>query len=301
MNYSRPIFSDSGGFQIMSLPDAKINGDGVHFKSHLNGDKLEMTPESSMQAQWTIGADIHMCFDCPVGYGDTKTDASEYTKAARAMQTTHDWAGRCLTEHTQIAATVKNGTYSNYQALFGVIQGGKFTDLRDESARFFADKDFDGYAIGGMYTADEGTRFLPSINKILPENKPRHWLGMGAEPRDFFVGIENGIDTFDCVAPTRQARNGALYTHHGRINIRGSKYRELFEPIDTQCDCPVCKNHTSGYIHHLFRADEMTGKILATVHNEYFVVNLVNQIRQSIIDENFSEFKQKFLADYYGE
>jgi queuine tRNA-ribosyltransferase len=295
-NYDKPVFSDSGGFQIMSLPDAKITDRGASFKSHIDGAKLKMTPESSMQAQHAIGSDIHMAFDCPIGYGDTDTARAN---AEKTLEITHKWAERCLTEHLQLNEGRITDTTSYSQALYGVVQGGEFEDLRRESAEFFANKNFDGYGIGGMYTADQGAEYLPIINKILPENKPRHWLGMGAEPRDLFVGVENGIDTFDCVAPTRQARNGALYTRDGRINITNAKYKTDDTPIDQGCTCYTCQHHSKAYLHHLFRANEITGLELASIHNEHFVVHLVDQIRESIEQENFVKFRDGWLKRYH--
>ncbi|GHU07017.1 queuine tRNA-ribosyltransferase [Alphaproteobacteria bacterium] len=316
-NYDKPVFSDSGGFQIMSLPDAKITDEGVTFKSHIDGAKLKMTPESSMQAQHAIGSDIHMAFDCPIGYGDTDTARDN---AEKTLQITHNWAERCLVEHNKLStvchsarseAQSQNPNRSHgscdcaqddscTQALFGVVQGGEFEDLRQQSADFFAERDFDGYGIGGMYSSDEnGAKLLKIMNNTLPDGKPRHWLGMGAEPRDFFVGVENGIDTFDCVAPTRQARNAALYTHDGRINITNAKYRDDLRPVDAGCECYTCRHHSAAYLHHLFHTNEITGLILATIHNEYFVVHLVDQIRESIENENFIKFRDDWLAQYY--
>jgi queuine tRNA-ribosyltransferase len=295
MNYDRPTFTDSGGFQIMSLPGVKINDDGVIFKSHIDGTRLEMTPESSMRAQHDIGADIHMAFDCPIGYGDGDTSRPA---AERSMALTHAWAERCLAEHRQL--NDQHAAQSQpLQALYGVVQGGEFADLRQQSAEFLAGLDCDGYAVGGMYTADQGEQFLPLINQILPSDKPRHWLGMGAEPRDFFVGVEHGIDTFDCVAPTRQARNGALYTLDGRINILNAKFRDDFGPIDAECDCYTCRHHTRAYLHHLFKAGELTALTLASIHNERFMMRLVEQIRQSIVDRNLTKFRETWLARYY--
>lgn len=297
MGYNKPTFTDSGGFQIMSLPNAKITEDKVTFKSHIDGSKLEMTPESSMQAQHKIAADVHMAFDCPIGYGETDTSRKS---AEKTLNITHNWAERCLLEHDRLNA-IHKGKNANLQALYGVVQGGEFEDLRAESAEFFAGRDFDGYGIGGMYTAKDGKQLLPIINQILPEDKPRHWLGMGAEPRDLFVGIEHGIDTFDCVAPTRQARNGALYTRDGRINITNAKYKEDFSPIDSECDCYTCRNHTKSYLRHLFIANEILAMTLASIHNEYFVVNLVDEIRKSIEDDSFYNFRDNFLARYYDK
>ncbi|MDR3125464.1 MAG: tRNA-guanine transglycosylase, partial [Candidatus Nomurabacteria bacterium] len=221
------------------------------------------------------------------------TDTSRQS-AEKTLQITHAWAQRCLVEHQKLA-----GQNSVYQALFGVVQGGKFADLRAESAEYFATRGFDGYAIGGMYSAAEGAQFLPIVNNILTTNKPRHWLGMGAEPRDFFVGVENGIDTFDCVAPTRQARNGALYTAAGRINILNAQFRDDSRPIDAACGCYTCRHHSRAYLHHLFKAGEINALTLASIHNEYFVVNLVEEIRKSIEDGTFAKLKVDFLSKYY--
>ena len=295
MSFAGPTFTDSGGFQIMSLPGVKIASDKVVFKSHIDGAKIEMTPESSMQAQHKIGADIHMAFDCPIGYGDSDTGRES---AEKTLQITHDWADRCLSEHEKLNIKHEKAD-ENQQALYGVVQGGEFEDLRKQSAEFFAEREFDGYGIGGMYTADQGKIMLPIMNSILPENKPRHWLGMGAEPIDLFVGVENGIDTFDCVAPTRQARNGALYTYDGRVNILNVKYKKDFSPIDDECDCWTCQNHTCAYLHHLFKAGELSAYTLATIHNERFVVRLVDQIRNSIIDGTFTDFRDEWLKRYY--
>jgi queuine tRNA-ribosyltransferase len=297
MGYNKATFTDSGGFQIMSLPGAKITDEGVTFKSHIDGNKLTMTPESSMQAQHQIASDIHMAFDCPIGYGDSDTSRAA---AEKTLSLTHTWAKRCLAEHQKILHDSHvDGNGNGGQALFGVVQGGEFADLRQQSAEFLAGLPFDGYAIGGMYTAQQGQEFLPLINQILPNNKPRHWLGMGAEPRDFFVGIEHGIDTFDCVAPTRQARNGALYTKDGRINILNAKYKTDLSPIDPGCDCYTCRHHSAAYLHHLFKAGELAAFTLATIHNERFIVNLITQIRQSIETQNFTKFRDAWLKRYY--
>ena len=297
MGYHHPTFTDSGGFQIMSLPNVKITDTGAEFRSHIDGTKFLMTPESSMQAQHLIASDIHMAFDHPVGYGDTEPNR---INTEQALKTTHDWALRCLVEHQKLNLVHKNN-HENLQALYGVVQGGDYIDLRTTSAEFFSDKAFDGYGIGGMYDAIKGEQFLKTVNQILPESKPRHWLGMGAEPIDLFTGVENGIDTFDCVAPTRQARNGALYTYHGRINIKNSRFKDDFSPIDRNCGCYTCQNHTLGYLQHLFKAQEILAYTLASIHNEHFVVSLVDQIRTSIENGTFLAFKDQFLHDYYNK
>ena len=283
-----PTFTDSGGFQIFSLPNVKITEDGVKFKSHIDGASLELTPESSMQAQWAIGADIHMAFD-------HLAKSENYEDMEIAMHRTHAWLDRCVAEHQRLSA----GPVECEQYLYAVVQGGTFLDLRAQSARYCASKDVDGFGIGGVFTADGMDKMLQAVNSILPENKPRHLLGMGQEPMDLFVGAENGCDTFDCVGPTRMARNGSLYTNDGRINIKNAKYAHDFTPLMEDCDCELCQNYTRAYLHHLFRTDEITAKVLASIHNEHFVVHVVDQIRKSIISGTFSEYKDSFLLRYY--
>ena len=306
-----PTFTDSGGFQIFSLPDVKITEEGAKFKSHINGDKLEMTPESSMQAQWAIGADIHMAFD-HLAKSDSYDDMKE------AMERTHRWLDRCVIEHKRLYGEVwkvssedhklgrttssvseENTSKPLPQYLYAVVQGGTFNDLRAESAKYCASKDVDGFGIGGVFTADGMDEMLKIVNAILPENKPRHLLGMGQEPIDLFVGAEYGCDTFDCVAPTRMARNGSLYTPDGRINIKNAKYKNDFTPLDSECDCECCKNYNRAYLHHLFRTDEIAAKVLASIHNEHFVVSVVDKIRESILDGSFENYKKIFLSRYY--
>lgn len=283
-----PTFTDSGGFQIFSLPNVKITEDGVKFKSHIDGASLELTPESSMQAQWAIGADIHMAFD-------HLAKSENYEDMEIAMHRTHAWLDRCVAEHQRLLEV--SGRHPQY--LYAVVQGGTFLDLRAQSARYCASKDVDGFGIGGVFTADGMDKMLQTVNSILPENKPRHLLGMGQEPMDLFVGAENGCDTFDCVGPTRMARNGSLYTNDGRINIKNAKYAHDFTPLMENCDCELCQNYTRAYLHHLFRTDEITAKVLASIHNEHFVVHVVDQIRESIISGTFSEYKDSFLSRYY--
>lgn len=321
MNWNKPTFTDSGGFQAFSLGMAykkgidatshsekgskdqavhgqnqlaKVTDEGVHFRSHLDGSKITMTPESSMEVQHAIGADIHMAFD------ELTSPLADRDYIKRAMDRTHAWAERSLVRHQQL-----NDEHSSegkpLQALFGVVQGAREEDFRRESAKFLGERDFDGYGIGGIFEPGEIPEVLQWVNETLPENKPRHLLGMGAQPADLFLGVEYGVDTFDCVAPTRQARNGALFTYDGRINIKNQKFILDFTPIDAECDCYTCKNYTKGYVNHLFRADEMLAFTLASIHNERFVVSTVDKIRQSIIDDTFWEYKQNFLERYYGK
>ena len=289
--WNAPTFTDSGGFQIFSLPEVKITEEGAKFKSYLNGDKFLMTPELSMQTQWKIGADIHMAFD-QLAKSENKKDMEN------AMERTHRWLDRCLIEHNKLKAKAQKNQKPE-QFLYAVVQGGTFLDLREISAKYEAGKAVDGFGIGGVFTADGMDEMLKIVNSILPEEKPRHLLGMGQEPRDLFIGAEFGCDTFDCVGPTRLARNGALFTLDGRINIKNAKYKEDFSPVDSECDCFLCKTHTKSYLHHLFRTDEMTGKILASLHNERFVVRTVDRIRESLLNGTFLDYKKEFLSRYY--
>ena len=317
-----PTFTDSGGFQIFSLPDVKISENGVKFKSYLDGSKFEMTPESSMQAQWAIGADIHMAFD-------HLAKSENYEDMKRAMERTHRWLDRCVTEHLCLESARTDGSRraslapvvtglarssrsplvadglepsvhrALSQSLYAVVQGGKFLDLRAESARYCASKEVDGFGIGGVFTAEGMDEMLKTVNSVLPEDKPRHLLGMGQEPIDLFVGAEYGCDTFDCVGPTRMARNGSLYTLDGRINIKNAKYTHDFTPLMEECDCECCRNYNKAYLHHLFKTDEITAKVLATIHNEHFVVRTVDKIREALLNDTFDDYKKEFLARYY--
>jgi queuine tRNA-ribosyltransferase len=320
MHYTGPTFTDSGGFQVFSLGVAykkgidavahtekgeaknataradqlvKVTEKGAHFRSHLDGEKLLMTPESSMELQHQIGADIHMAFDeCPAPLAD-------YSYIVESLDRTHRWAERCLVRHEELNAEhVARG--ENLQALFGIVQGARHEELRKKSADFLGERDFDGFGIGGVFEPGEIPTVLKWINETLPDNKPRHLLGMGAQPMDLFLGIEYGVDTFDCVAPTRQARNGNLYTYGGRINIRNQAFRRDFTPIDTECECYTCQNYTRAYIHHLFRADEILSATLASIHNEYFVVHTVDRIRAALQDGSYFELKDSFLRRYYA-
>lgn len=320
MNYDGPTFTDSGGFQVFSLGVAfgkgidtvahtekgdaskatksdkqlvKITEKGAHFRSHLDGQKLLMTPESSMELQHQIGADIHMAFDeCPA-------PLAELSYLVEAVSRTHAWAERCLARHQELNAEHEaNG--EKLQALYGIVQGARDEKLRRHSATFLGEREFDGYGLGGIFEPGEISTVVKWIDETLPESKPRHLLGMGSQPADLFLGVEYGIDTFDCVAPTRQARNGALYTLDGRINISRSIYREDFTPVDAECDCYTCQHYTRAYVNHLFRADEILGATLGSIHNERFVVRTVDQIRESLKNNTFFDFKEIFLSRYYG-
>ena len=314
MNWHKPTFTDSGGFQVMSLgagfkkvidmtgkePEdhstkrdklATIDNDGVTFKSHLDGSFHRFDPEISMQIQHHIGADIIFAFD------ELTTLYHPYEYQIESLnQRTHPWAERSLAEHQRLNT---ERTHRAPQALFGVVQGAHFEDLRRKSAKFLGAMDFDGYGLGGALEKDKIGEIVRWMCEELPEEKPRHMLGI-SEPDDIFDCIENGADTFDCVSPARVGRNGALYTRHGRVNIRRAEFRDKFEPFDPDCDCYTCQNYTCAYLHHLFRAGELLSNTLATIHNERFIVRLVDDIRASIADGTFHEFKRSFLADYYG-
>ncbi len=330
MNWNKPTMTDSGGFQVFSLGDAwgtsvtkiaqksenndlalrepsqkdslggetpksnksgalvKIDEDGVDFRSCLDGSKHRFTPEKSIEIQHNIGADILFAFD------ECTSPQANFDYQKEAMERTHRWAERSLNQHQKLG--ISEATQKQ-QALFGIVQGGRFEDLRKESARVISKMDFDGFGIGGSFDKEDMNTAVGWVNATLPESKPRHLLGIG-EPEDLFGGIQNGVDLFDCVAPTRIGRNGTLHTQNGKINILNAKYKNDFSKIDESCDCYVCQNYTKAYLSHLFRAKEMLAGTLASIHNLYFIVNLVKKIRQSILDENFFEYKKSFLKKY---
>lgn len=318
MHWNGPTFTDSGGFQVFSLGSAfgggvtkvakegasaasgsdgrrqkqshaapaKVDEDGVTFKSHIDGSPQRLTPERSMAIQHDLGADILFAFDeCT-----SPNDPPEYQR--EALDRTHRWAKRSLEEHQRLGTSQATGAM---QALFGVVQGGAFQDLREESARTLGAMDFDGYGIGGSFTKEDIGTAVRWVNTILPPEKPRHLLGIG-EPIDLVLGIENGVDTFDCVAPTRLGRNGALYTARGRMNITNAAYARDLGPIEEGCGCYTCAHFTRAYLAHLFRADEMLAGTLASIHNLYFLIHLVGRLRQALLDGRFEEEKQKVLA-----
>ena len=314
MNWRGPMMTDSGGFQVFSLgaaygeggvtkfareghqgsddslvtPEtklAKINDDGVTFRSHLDGSEHRFTPEKSIQIQHNLGADIIFAFD------ECTSPNANYDYQKTAMERTHRWAKRSLEAHQQHPSKVAA------QGLFGIVQGGKHRDLREESARVIGSMDFAGFGIGGSFDKEDIGQSVAVVNSILPAGKPRHLLGIG-EVEDLILGVENGIDTFDCVAPTRMGRNGALQTQRGRINIRNAEYKTDFTPIEENCGCYTCQNYTKAYLAHLFRAEEMLAGTLASIHNLYFSVHLVKQLRQAILDNNFEVVKNKILAVY---
>jgi queuine tRNA-ribosyltransferase len=316
MNWNGPTFTDSGGFQVLSLGVgykkviamdattvqaddvmatdkdrlAHVDDDGVTFKSHLDGSMHRFTPEVSMQVQHKIGADIIFAFD------ECTTLLNTRNYQEKSLDRTFAWAKRCISEHEKL--TIERA-HRPYQALFGVVQGAQYEDLRRKAAQDLATLDFDGFGIGGALDKNKLGTIVNWVNEELPVNKPRHLLGIG-EPDDLFVGVENGADTFDCVAASRVARNNAVYGLDGRFNISVSAFKRDFSPIDESCGCYTCKNYTKAYLNHLIKGKEMLSSTLLTIHNEYFIVNLVAKMRQSIIDGNFFEFKEEFLGRFYA-
>ena len=333
MRWQGPTMSDSGGFQVFSLgvgfgkkiskflPQEKdsflrrderkpysyknrlspavfdedlagshgklaiVDEEGVSFTSHVDGSFHRFTPERSVEIQHKLGADIIFAFDeCTAPNADR-----DYQK--EAMERTHRWAKKSL--HAHRGNTEKN----NVQGIYGIVQGGRFDDLRIESAKELARMDFDGYGIGGSFSKHDLLGILDKVNVELPKDKPRHLLGIG-EPEDLFIGVAAGCDTFDCVLPTRNGRSGTVYTTLGKINIENAQYKEDWGPLDPACGCPVCLQYTRGYIVHLFRTYEMLGPMLASQHNIYFLANLTKRIRESILDGRFEQFREEFLQTY---
>ena len=283
MAWSGPILTDSGGFQVFSLSDTrKIDDDGVTFQSHIDGSYHRFTPEKSIAIQENLGADIIMMFDeCP------PPDDYEYVKAS--LERTHAWAVRC------VAAKQRPD-----QALFAIVQGGVFPDLRAQSAHFLVDLDLPGYAIGGLAVGETKTDMyatLDILHPLLPVNKPRYLMGVGA-PEDVIQAIGRGIDIFDCVLPTRIARNGAAFVKGGRINLRNAQYRRDPAPIDTTCTCYTCCHFSRAYLRHLVKANEILAHILLTTHNIHFLLDLVRQARQAIAAGVFADFAAQFLRHY---
>lgn len=289
MHYDGPILTDSGGFQVFSLAKNKkkdITEEGVHFKSHLDGKKLFLTPELSIQIQNKLDSDIAMSFDeCPP-YPVTY----EYMK--ESVERTLRWAKRGKDVHS-----------NDNQSLFGIVQGGEFEDLRKYSALKTVEMNFDGYSIGGTSVGEDKDTMYKMIDyaiKYLPEDKPRYLMGVG-DPIDLLEGVIRGVDMFDCVLPTRLARHGNAFTRHGRINIKNLKYKEDFTCVDENCDCYTCKNYTKAYIRHLITADESFGARLLSIHNIRFLVKLMEEIRQSIKNNTLLEYKEKFIKEYTNE
>lgn len=285
MNWDRPILTDSGGFQVFSLSKTNdITEEGVTFRSHIDGSKHFITPEKSMEIQNNLGSDIMMAFDECVYYGADKN----YTK--ESMEMTTRWAKRCKAAH-------KN---TDRQGLFGIVQGGMYKDLRKESAKQLVDLDFPGYALGGLSVGepmDVMFDLLHYTTPLLPKNKPRYLMGVGS-PDALLEGVQSGIDMFDCVLQTRMARNGTALTSKGRVTLKNAKYKEDFTPLDHKCDCYVCRNYTRAYLRHLVICKEILASMLVSYHNLYFTLKLMENIRKSIMEDRFLEFKNEFEEEY---
>ncbi|MDW8290441.1 MAG: tRNA guanosine(34) transglycosylase Tgt [Armatimonadota bacterium] len=284
--WHRNILTDSGGFQVFSLQALRrVYEDGVEFRSHLDGSTHYFTPERAIAVQHALGADIIMAFDeCP-------PNPSSYEQARAAMERTHRWAVRCLQAH------------DTAQALFGIVQGSVYEDLRAESARFISELDFPGIAIGGVAVGEEKAeihRVVAFTAPLLPLEKPRYLMGVG-EPDDILQAVACGVDMFDCVLPTRLARNAAMMTRRGRVNLRNARFAEEFGPVDPECDCSVCQRYSAAYLHHLFKAKEILAARLATFHNLYFYQRFMAQIRRAIREGNLEQFRGEFLQSYTPE
>ncbi len=318
MNWKKPVLTDSGGFQVFSLGQqrdqakpnteslVKIDEDGVTFRSHIDGSKHRFTPESAIEVQHKLGADIIMAFD------ECTPDSAPLAYATEAMERTHRWAKRCVEKHTDLE-TKKNANHYR-QFLFGIIQGANHKELREASAQAIASLPFDGIAIGGEsigYNMEATKHILDWVNPFIPEDKPHYTMGVGFSPLDLFDVVERGVDMFDCVAPTRMARNGALYVHpplyeklkSGQekntrrlwIDINNSRFFADDVPIDPQCDCSTCSTYSRSYIHHLFKAEELLAYRLATIHNLHFLLNLMKKMRAAIEADAFLDFKKEWI------
>lgn len=316
MNWHGPTFTDSGGFQVLSLgagfkktlsmdahsvqPDdviaegkdrlALVDDDGVTFTSHLDGSKHRFTPEVSMQIQHQLGADIMFAFD------ELTTLMNSRGYQEESIKRTQAWAERCVVEHQRLA---EERAHKPPQALFGVVQGAQHEDLRRAAARGLVGLDFDGYGVGGAIEKENLGAIVSWVNEELPDDKPRHLLGI-SEPDDLFTAVENGCDTFDCVSPSRVARSSRVYTLTGRHNVNVAASRRDFGPIDPACDCYTCAHYSKAYLHHMFKTKEYVAATLATIHNQRFTVRLVDDMRTHIEAGTFAEFKQEFLARFYG-
>ncbi len=284
MHYDGPILTDSGGYQVFSLARPKdISEEGVTFKSHLNGEKLFLTPEKSIYIQNKLDSDIAISFDECIPYPAT------YDYAKKSTERTLRWAKRG-----------KEVFNNERQSLFGVVQGGEYTDLREYSAKETVKIGFDGYTIGGTSVGEDKPTMYKMIEdgiRYLPEDKPRYLMGVG-EPVDIFEGVDRGIDMFDCVLPTRLARHGHAFTKYGKINLKNAKYKEDFTPVDYGCDCECCKNYTKAYIRHLITSNETLGAKLLSIHNLRFLIRITEGIRESIKEDRFKEYKKEFLDNY---
>ncbi|AEV95008.1 tRNA guanosine(34) transglycosylase Tgt [Pediococcus claussenii] len=285
MNWNKGILTDSGGFQVFSLAKLRdITEEGVHFRNELNGAKMFLSPEKAIQIENDLGPDIMMSFDeCPPYF-----ESYEYVK--HSVERTSRWAERGLKAHQN----------PDTQGLFGIVQGAGFEDLRRQSASDLVSLDFPGYSIGGLSVGeskDEMNRVLEFTTPMLPENKPRYLMGVGS-PDSLIDGVIRGVDMFDCVLPTRIARNGTCMTSHGRLVVKNAKYARDFTPLDDNCTCYTCRNYTRAYVRHLLKTDETFGLRLTSIHNVHFLVHLMQDVRQAILDDSLLEFRQSFFDEY---
>ena len=284
MDWHHPILTDSGVFQVFSLAGLrKITEEGAAFRSHLDGSRRFISPEVSMDIQQALGADIAMAFDVCSPY------PCDHQTAKEAMHRTHRWAERCKKHHTR-----------EDQALFGIVQGAFYEDLRIESAKTLADMDFPGYGIGGLSVGEPKPVMYDMLEKIepyMPKNKPRYLMGVGT-PDCFLEGVLRGVDMFDCVLATRIARNGTVFTRNGRLVIRNATYAHDFSPLEEDCDCYACRHFSRAYIRHLMKAEEITGARLASIHNLRFLIRMMEEIRQAIMEDRFLDYRREFYARY---
>ncbi|MEQ8766315.1 MAG: tRNA guanosine(34) transglycosylase Tgt [Planctomycetota bacterium] len=282
MRWPKTILTDSGGFQVFSLPGTKIDDHGVQFRYEKDGEPVELTPERSMQIQMALGADIIMAFDECVPF------PCDEPRAERAMYRTLDWVDRCQVAHDR-----------KDQALFGIVQGSTYERLRKKCAQEMIRRDFPGYAVGGV-SVGEGLDLLKKVvgwtAPFLPEDKPRYLMGVGL-PEDILESIERGIDMFDCVIPTRYARSATLFTFRGRIRLTNRRYRRDLFPVEPNCECYTCREFTRAYLHHLFQSDEILGHILASIHNVAFYQMMMRQAREAILEGRYMEYKEAFLKE----
>lgn len=329
MNWHGPTFTDSGGFQVMSLGSgfkkvismeaaadnaglddgaiaegkerlSFVDDDGVNFKSHLDGSLHRFTPETSMRVQHQLGADIMFAFD------ELTTLMNSRVYQEESLERTRLWAIRCIEEHKKLTVQRSTPGFAGlpggkpYQALFGVIQGAQYEDLRRKACRDLGAMDFDGYGIGGALEKENLGTIVGWCNDELPEGRPRHLLGI-SEPNDMFTAVRAGADTFDCVQPSRVARNGAVYTAYGRYNVNNAASQRNWDPIEPGCECYTCQNYSRAYLRHLFKAKEMLFSTLCTIHNEHYTVRLVEKMREAIAEGTFDEYEEETLGRFYGK
>lgn len=286
MNWDKPILTDSGGFQVFSLgPLRKITEEGVEFRSHLDGSKHMFTPESVMEVENALGADIMMAFDECAPYPASR----DYVK--QSLERTTRWLERCKKSHEN----------SENQALFGIVQGGMYKDLRKQSVEEITAIDLPGYAVGGLSVGEPKNIMydvLEYTTPLMPEHKPRYLMGVGS-PEDLIEGVIRGIDMFDCVLPTRIARNGTAMTSHGKVVVRNATYKEDFSSLDPECDCYTCRNFTKAYIRHLVKTNEILGARLITIHNLHFLLKLMENIRKAIDEDRLLDYREEFYSKYF--